>query len=260
MKRPNPRLLAFAARPLPILAALLLPAAVCAQNGGAAETPDAGALNLWEMLQQGGWAMFPLGACSLAMLFLLVFAWRETRRQKFFTPAVIEPAREALERRDADAARHALETRRDSLLARALLPPLKKHRPDEIYARQRDKVEALFTETLEAEENAVGQWITYLNVIAAVAPMIGLLGTVSGMISAFQTLGRGGMGRPELLAADIGEALITTATGLTIGIPAMIGYFVMRNRLNTSMIATTQEGSDLLELLDDADAGPAEEK
>ena len=60
--------------------------------------------------------------------------------------------------------------------------------------------------------------------------MIGLLGTVSGMISAFDTMAAGGMGRPELLAGNIGEALITTATGLVIGIPAMIAYFIMRNR------------------------------
>jgi biopolymer transport protein ExbB len=77
--------------------------------------------------------------------------------------------------------------------------------------------------------------------------MIGLLGTVSGMISAFQTIGRGGMGRPELLAGDIGEALITTATGLVIGIPAMIAYFVIKNRLNNAMIATAQAGTELLE-------------
>ena len=110
-----------------------------------------------------------------------------------------------------------------------------------------EKAENLFMDNLEAEENSVSQWVTYLNVVASVAPMIGLLGTVSGMISAFQTFGRGGMGRPELLAGDIGEALITTATGLVIGIPAMIAYFVLKNRLNTAMIATAQAGSEVLD-------------
>jgi biopolymer transport protein ExbB len=65
--------------------------------------------------------------------------------------------------------------------------------------------------------------------------MVGLLGTVSGMIGAFQTIATGGMGKPELLAGDIGEALITTATGLTIGIPAMVFYFVLKNRLDTRL-------------------------
>jgi biopolymer transport protein ExbB len=49
------------------------------------------------------------------------------------------------------------------------------------------------------------------------------------------------------LAGDIGEALITTATGLVIGIPAMIAYFILRNRLNSAMIATAQAGTDLIE-------------
>jgi len=77
--------------------------------------------------------------------------------------------------------------------------------------------------------------------------MIGLLGTVSGMISAFQTIGDGGMGKPELLASDIGEALMTTATGLVIGIPAMVFYFIMKNRLGTQMIATVQAASNLID-------------
>ena len=63
--------------------------------------------------------------------------------------------------------------------------------------------------------------------------MLGLLGTVSGMIKAFQTIGSQGMGKPEVLAGNIGEAL--TATGLIIAIPAMLFYYYFRN----SFIKTT---------------------
>ena len=82
--------------------------------------------------------------------------------------------------------------------------------------------------------------------------MIGLLGTVSGMIGAFQTISAGGMGRPELLAGDIGEALITTAVGLVIGIPAMIAYFILRTRLDNRMMTTAQEAGRILDRLDPA--------
>ena len=81
--------------------------------------------------------------------------------------------------------------------------------------------------------------------------MIGLLGTVSGMIGAFSTISSGGMGRPEMLAGDIGEALITTATGLVIGIPAMIAYFILKNRLGNQMLATAQTANRLIEHLAD---------
>jgi len=90
-------------------------------------------------------------------------------------------------------------------------------------------------ETLFREESRILQWIQYTNVVAAVAPMVGLLGTVSGMIGAFSTIAGGGMGKPELLAGDIGEALITTATGLVVGIPAMLAYFILKHRLKTRM-------------------------
>ena len=70
--------------------------------------------------------------------------------------------------------------------------------------------------------------IDYLSIIGASSPMLGLLGTVSGMIKAFHTMGSKGMGNPDLLAANIGEALITTATGLVIAIPAMFFFFFFK--------------------------------
>ena len=198
-------------------------------------------LNLWGLIQQGGWAMYPLGTCSVIMLFLIFYSWKETAPKKFFIRENVNNSLSALDKGNTEQGLSYLQTT-DTLLNRAVTPALKKiHKGPE-------KSENLFIENLEAEENNVAQWVTYLNVVASVAPMIGLLGTVSGMISAFQTIGRGGMGRPELLAGDIGEALITTATGLVIGIPAMIAYFVLRNRLNSAMIATAQAGTELIEV------------
>lgn len=220
------------------LCAILLPAIAQAQDTAEAVADDS--LSLWGLIQQGGWAMYPLGACSLAMFFLIFYSWKETGRGKFFTSAQVDAASRAIAARDFIQGQTAINET-NTLLGRALAPALAK------LSVSHEKAENLFIENLEAEENSVSQWVTYLNVVASVAPMIGLLGTVSGMISAFQTIGRGGMGRPELLAGDIGEALITTATGLVIGIPAMIAYFVLKNRLNTAMIATAQAGSEVLD-------------
>jgi biopolymer transport protein ExbB len=190
--------------------------------------------------------MYPLGACSLAMFFLIFYSWKETSRKKFYSLEHTASASSAVAAKDFTKGQSIL-TESKTLLGRALAPALGK------LSSSQEKAENLFIENLEAEENSVSQWVTYLNVVASVAPMIGLLGTVSGMISAFQTIGRGGMGRPELLAGDIGEALITTATGLVIGIPAMIAYFVLKNRLNTAMIATAQAGSEVLEAEEGSD-------
>lgn len=204
-----------------------------------------GGLNLWDLLQQGGWAMWPLGLCSLFMFFLIFYSWKETVRKKFIPDAVIDDVSGLLAQRDVDGAVEVLRGE-NSVLSRAMVNALAKARP-ELRDANKEKVENLLSEYLESEENNVGQWVNYLNVVAAVAPMIGLLGTVSGMISAFQTISLGGMGRPELLAGDIGEALITTATGLVIGIPAMIFYFILRNRLGNQMIVTVQAASNLVD-------------
>ena len=115
--------------------------------------------------------------------------------------------------------------------------------------KRTEKVDETVREQFELEEHNIGQWIHYINVIASVSPMIGLLGTVSGMIGAFQTMSAGGMGRPELLAGDIGEALITTATGLCIGIPAMIAYSYFNNRLNNQLVENAQRANAVCESL-----------
>jgi biopolymer transport protein ExbB len=196
-------------------------------------------LSLWGLIQQGGWAMYPLGICSLITFFLIAYAWRETRTQCFINRELNQEIEAFIIQGELANCQSRLK-RSNNVLGRALSAGLQQLEKDS------QKAENCLLDRLDVEENSIGQWIHYLNVVASVAPMIGLLGTVSGMISAFQTIGRGGMGRPELLAGDIGEALVTTATGLTIGIPAMIAYFILRNRLNSLMLLTSQIGSELL--------------
>ena len=203
--------------------------------------------SLLGLLQQGGWAMFPLGLTALFMFFLIFYCWRETRSVRFAPSSLSDALEATLRGRDLDKA-VSLCAGTNSVLSRCLSVGLTKcrlNKPD----LNREKIEASFMDNVEAEEGAIGQWINYLNVVAAVAPMIGLLGTVSGMISAFQTIGQVGMGDPSALASDIGEALVTTATGLVIGIPAMVAYFIFRNRLNTAILKTVESGGDLIDNL-----------
>jgi biopolymer transport protein ExbB len=110
-------------------------------------------------------------------------------------------------------------------------------------------MENAIAEAVGREEAQVGFWINFLSLITGVSPMIGLLGTVSGMIGAFQKIGMGGMGKPELLASNIGEALITTATGLCIAIPAMFAYFIFRNNLSRIVREAESEYSAILDAL-----------
>ena len=226
---------------------ILLPFLAMPLLGADGQTADAN-LNLWGLIQEGGWAMYRLGLCSVVMLFLILHAMRETTATRFVPENLGDRLLPLMSDREIGKCTDLIAGGK-TVLARALSAGLERVRP-QLPDANKPKVEETVSEVLEHEENAIGQWINYLNVVATVAPMIGLLGTVSGMIGAFQTISAGGMGRPELLAGDIGEALITTAVGLVIGIPAMIAYFILRTRLDNRMMATAQEAGRILDRLD----------
>ncbi len=84
-----------------------------------------------------------------------------------------------------------------------------------------------------------------LGTIAAISPLLGLLGTVSGMIRAFTAITAQGVGNPTVLAGGIAEALITTAAGLTVAIPSLIAYRYLRGRVEGLVVADRERGDRL---------------
>jgi biopolymer transport protein ExbB len=88
---------------------------------------------------------------------------------------------------------------------------------------------------LSKENSNMQTYISYLSVIGVCTPMIGLLGTVTGMIKAFAKLGSSGIGDPSGLSAAIGEVLVATASGLIIAIPAFGAFYFLRNRAASSI-------------------------
>lgn len=238
-----------------VLAALLVPAgAAFAQEPPPPEPPaDAPTeaapqkTTLWNLIATGGWAMWPLGLCSIGLVSMIVINIRMVSRKTLIPTGVVMPLRAAAEQRDVGQM-YAIARGSDSLFAQGLLPGLRKLNPDDPAASKPD-MESAIAEAVAREEAQVGFWINFLSLITGVAPMIGLLGTVSGMIGAFQKIGMGGMGKPELLAGNIGEALITTATGLTIAIPAMFAYFIFRNSLSRIVRDAEGEYSAILDSL-----------
>lgn len=88
---------------------------------------------------------------------------------------------------------------------------------------------------------------SYLSVIGVISPMIGLLGTVIGMMGAFAVLGQSGVSDPRALAMSIGEVLLATASGLFIAIPAFIFYYFFRNRINDAVVYADSELNRLVE-------------
>lgn len=190
---------------------------------------------LWGLIKQGGWTMFPLGGLSVAGVGLIIYGFLISRNSHMLHPELLPQFEAALEEVDIKRATEICENT-PCLLTNILHSGLERISDGILDTESMEKA----MEEASVEETAAGlKPINYLSIIAQVAPMLGLLGTVSGMIKAFQKIGLGGMGDAEKLAADIGEAMITTATGLIIGIPTMFFYFYFKGKYmsNVSSVA-----------------------
>jgi biopolymer transport protein ExbB len=98
------------------------------------------------------------------------------------------------------------------------------------------------------------RFINALGTIASISPLLGLLGTVSGMIRTFNDITASGVGNPQVLAGGISEALVSTAAGLVVAIPAVIGYRFLRSRVESLVIQMEKEAMKLVQSIDDRKA------
>jgi biopolymer transport protein ExbB len=103
------------------------------------------------------------------------------------------------------------------------------------------------------------RFINALGTIAYIGPLLGLLGTVSGMIQTFSDISAEGVGNPQVLASGISEALVCTASGLIVAIPALIGYRYLRARIEDLVIAMEKEAIKLLQAIDARQQGGTRE-
>jgi len=101
------------------------------------------------------------------------------------------------------------------------------------------------------------RFIPTLGTIASISPLLGLLGTVTGMIRTFNALSTSGAGNPMALAGGIAEALITTAAGLTIAIPALLAYRYLRGRVNGLVVQMEKEAIKLVQAIEQSDGRAA---
>ena len=209
--------------------ALLMIAPTFAEEAAAAAAgPKEIKTSLWQEIVAGGPIMIIIGICSVVMIWLIVDGWMRTGYKRMAPNAHVEGARDLFRMGDyvgayqhcknnpsafSDTTRVALSFCGDGQIA-----------TEDAIVSELSHVSAL-----------VQTRINYLSVIGVCAPMIGLLGTVTGMIKAFKTLGSDGLGDPTKLSAAIGEVLVATASGLFVAIPAFLFFYVLRNKLQGGM-------------------------
>ena len=113
----------------------------------------------------------------------------------------------------------------------------------------RDVIKEAIEDTGRHVVHDLERYLNPLGTIAAISPLLGLLGTVSGMIRAFTAITTQGVGNPAVLAGGIAEALITTAAGLAVAIPSLIAYRFLRGRVDRLVIQIEKEAIRFVEAL-----------
>lgn len=195
---------------------------------GAATGQAAAAPSVFDLAVKGGIMMIPIVLCSLVVVAVVAERLSVLRLRRVVPPGLEAKLHEILGR--ARSRRDALEhcTKHDSPLARVLAAGIEKlgHAPE--------VVEKHLASSGEHEVYLMRKRLRTLTVVAAVAPLLGLTGTIFGMIRAFQTVASSGesLGKAELLAGGIYEAMITTAAGLLVAIPTIVFYHLLASKVD----------------------------
>lgn len=212
-----------------LLFLLLLPAMAPAQDDPEEPgVPQVTEKTLLDTFRAGGPLMWPILLCSIGTIAVGVYCFIQISPKKMLPKPQVDAVTQYMQRHDAngayDVCRSSPNTFSNTMCAALLKVNFERDLANKI------SMEQAAAETLQLEEGRFMIWVNYLNVFATIAPMLGLLGTVTGMIQSFDQLAAG-RSEPQDLAGGIGQAMVTTAGGLIVGIPAMFLYFYFRNLL-----------------------------
>jgi len=204
---------------------------------------------------KGGPVMYPIVLGSVLALALFLERVWFLRRERV-TPAPLRRRLRALIRQGKFSEAEVLTQENPSALAAVIRAALRES------GQALSAIKEVVNEVGRREVGHMERFVEFLGTIAAVEPLMGLLGTVTGLIRAFQRVealaAKGGGVNPGALAAGIWEALITTAAGLVVAIPAYVGYRYLQGRLSAIVIDMEEDSLELAELI--ARATPTEQR
>jgi biopolymer transport protein ExbB len=195
-----------------------------------------------ELLESGGLLMVPIILCSIVALAIIADRFWSLRSNQVCPRHLVNQIWQWARKKELDAARIA-SLRGSSPLGRILAAGLVNLHHDK--AIMKESIE-------EAGRHIVLELERYLNTlgtIASITPLLGLLGTVVGMIQVFTAITTQGVGNPTVLAGGISQALLTTAAGLSVAIPALMFYRYFRGRVDLLVCIMEQEALKMVEVL-----------
>jgi biopolymer transport protein ExbB len=202
-----------------------------------------------EIIRAGGWLMLPIILCSvIAVAIIIERLWTLQRRRvlpKDLAMRVWEWARD----RQLDQ-KHLTVLSANSPMGRVLAAGLANRH------QSREVLKEIVQDTGRHVVHELERYLNSLGTIAAITPLLGLLGTVIGMVKVFTAITTAGVGNPGVLAGGISEALITTAAGLCVAIPSLIAYRYLRGQVDALVVDMEKEAMKLIDALHRVPAEP----
>ena len=192
-----------------------------------------------DLLRSGGPVLIVILLVSLYALYLFFERLLKLSKQRMDVERLMLRVNAAVRERNLEMALIACENH-GGPIARVLKAALAR------LPYGRAAVEAAFQEATLEEEQQLTKGLRSLGTIAQIAPLLGLLGTVTGMIIAFSEISQQGTGNPAALADGIGQALVTTAAGLIVAIPALIGYNYLSSRVDNILLEIERRREELM--------------
>ncbi len=198
---------------------------------------------MFEIVQSGGWLMVPIVLCSIvAAAIILERLW--TLQPRRVVPAELTDKVWRWIETHQIQDKHIAALQANSPLGRILAAGLANRH------RSREVIKEAIEDTGRHVVHELERFLGALGTIAGISPLLGLLGTVVGMIKTFNAITTEGVGNPGALAGGIAEALITTAAGLSVAIPALIGYRYLRGRVDSLVVQMEKEAMRLVQAME----------
>mgnify|MGYP006275613923 CR=1 FL=1 len=199
---------------------------------------------MYEIVKAGGIMMVPILLFSIVAIAIITERFWTLQRDRILPKQLFEKVWQWFQARQLDED-HLRALEQNSPLGRILAAGLyNRHRSREVI---REAIEDAGRHVVHDLERFLGT----LGTIAGVSPLLGLLGTVFGMIRTFNSITVSGIGSPAVLSAGIAEALVATAAGLTVAIPSLICFRLLRRRVDSLVIEMEKEAIKLLRALSD---------
>ncbi|GGJ81176.1 MotA/TolQ/ExbB proton channel family protein [Pseudomonas matsuisoli] len=209
---------------------------------------------MWELVKAGGWMMLPIILCSIAAVGIIAERLWTLRASRVAPPHLLGQVWRWIKERKLSNDK-LKELRAQAPLGEILAAGLANSK------RGREIMKESIEEAASRVIHELERYLTVLGTIAAIAPLLGLLGTVIGMIEIFSAFMGSGMTNAGQLAGGIATALITTAAGLIVAIPALFFHRYLTRRIDELVVGMEQEAIKLVEVVQgDREVDLSEEK